>query len=200
MELVHRGVEIPSGRFEFDLGDAHLLVGVSIRDGVVDLTSIEVRASNVTADLLRGVPIRDLRNAVRDQLHVSASAWLDGRALLAQLYRGAGHDVPEHLARAEKHAESAIDSLRHRDPMGPRPTPDESHRLISLALIDTYRREERRPVALLAERMELPRSTVADRVRKARAAGWLAETTPGRAGAEPGPRLIEWLNENGDTA
>jgi len=193
VELVYRGVEIPSGRFEFYLGDSRVSVGISIRDGIVDLTSIEVRAENVTADLLRAVSTREIRDAVRDQLRASGSSLLDGRALLAQLYRGSGHDVPEHLALAEKHAETAIDSLRSRDPMGPRPTPDESHRLIALGLIAAYQQDEQRPVTRLAEETGIPRSTVADRVRKARAAGWLAETTPGRTGAEPGPRLIEWL-------
>lgn len=149
----------------------------------------------MTADLLRAVPIRDIRNAVREQLRVSGSGLLDGRALLAQLYRGSGHDVPEQLTLAEKPAQAAVDSLRHRDPMGPRPTLDDSHRLIALGLIDAYRRDDRRPVSLLAEEMRVPRSTAADRVRKARAAGWLAETTPGRANGGPGPKLIEWQRQ-----
>ncbi len=71
--------------------------------------------------------------------------------------------------------------------------PDEYYRDISLAYIEAHSRDPRRPVAVMAEESGRSRNTVADWVRKARAAGWLGTANPGRVNAEPGPRLIEYL-------
>jgi hypothetical protein len=193
VELIYRGVDMSSGRFQFALGDARIEVSATIERGVIQLASLQVQASPVKSDLLRAIHVADIRRIIRDQLRDSGGALLDGRALLAGFLRGSGREVPEHLALAEKRAAAAVESLRSRDPMGPRPTPDDYHRQISLGLIGAFDQDPQRPVALLAKQLDAPRSTVADRVRRARAAGWLAETTPGRAGAEPGPKLIEWL-------
>lgn len=155
-------------------------------------------ASDVASDVpdLRDVPIGAMREQIRLKLTGSGpgtASLLDGRAFLAELYRGAGRDVPEHLATAEKATHAAVESLRERK--GRPRISDEFLREVALAWIRAVSIAHRGARALLADEFGYSTDTVARWVRLAREGGWLAETTPGRTGAELGPKLIEWLDE-----
>ncbi len=57
---------------------------------------------------------------------------------------------------------------------------------------------DRGPVQRLADELGEPskRQKIASWVARARREGWLTSAVPGRAGADPGPRLIKWLEAN----
>jgi hypothetical protein len=139
---------------------------------------------DVNDDVLRDVPIGKMREQLRARLTESASL-LDGAAVLAEMYRGAGRNVPEALRLAEKRAASAVDDLD--------PSKIDDHFLRGFATEWIKVAGMRGARALMAERFYRSTDTVGRWVRLAREAGWLARTTPGRLGAEPGPRLIEWM-------
>lgn len=192
-------MEFPSGDHRFDIGGGvQVWVRIALVGGIVDVTSLTVTGTSVTSDVLRSVRVGEIRKIIRDDLRSTSGALLDLRALLAQNLRATGREVPEHLVLVEKHARAAVESLRSRSPQGSRPTPDDDHRNTALAYIAAYHLDPRRPVLVLAEQIDIPRSTVADRVRRARAAGWLAETRPGVVGAEAGLKLIEWLEKEAE--
>jgi transposase-like protein len=178
------------GRHLFELDDgSNLRVAVKVEGGQVEFSTVEIEASNVTSTLLHVVPVGAMREEVRRQL-VGHPALADGWAVLAELRRGSGLDVPEHLARAEKEASAAVERLAAG--MGRRRRVD----------AEFLRDFARRAVAvggsrrLLADEFYVSKDTVARWVGKAREAGWLAETGQGKTGAAEGPKLIEWLDEH----
>lgn len=188
MQATYRGIEVPSGRHKFELSDgSRVLVTVRVDGGRIEFTSLEVIAADVTSDLLRAVHVGKLREEVRRAL-VGHPSLADGWAVLAELYRGSGHDVPEHLARAEKEAKAAVEQLAGRK--GRPRIGDEFLRNVALAAVKFGGSRE-----LMASKFGYSTDTVARWVRLARKAGWLAETTPGRRGVEPGPRLMEGETE-----
>jgi hypothetical protein len=196
--MEYRGMEVPSGRFIFKMpGGVHILATAVVReDGNVDLTSIEVTASNVTSDTLRSVKVGDIRNAIVEHLRSSGSPGMDGWAALAAMHRAAGRPIPEHLASAEQRSSELLAYLRRTAPRrGPSTTPEDHLREVAIAYLAAVERDPGKPIALIAEGLGRPRNTVADWVRKARQRGWLTAATPGKAGAQPGQRLVAWRNQ-----
>lgn len=200
MDIVLKGVERPSGLFRFELdGSIEVLVRVAIRDGNIDFSWMRVHTSegDVTSDTLRSIPVGRLRVEIHERLKSKGEggpALLDGRATLAQMYRGSNLPVPEHLAAAEERAYEAVSNLREAAPKGgPRSLPEGFWMNVALGYIDAAGSDPTRPVAHLAEELGSSRNTVADWVRKSRARGWLQKTKRGQTNANPGPRLIEYL-------
>jgi hypothetical protein len=189
VEAILEGVEGPGHRFKFRLQNGtRVLVSVDIEAGRIVFPSVEVIAPDVTNDALRDVPVGNLRDQVRGEL-VESSSLLDGAAVLAEMYRGAGREVPESLRLAEKRSAVAVENL-DRSRIDDVFLRDFAREWIKVAGMRGAR-------AVMAEELHCSRDTVARWVRLAREAGWLAPTTAGRTGAEPGPRLIEWLNDGG---
>lgn len=54
--------------------------------------------------------------------------------------------------------------------------------------------KDRAVVKRLEERFGRPRGTIVTWISRARKEGWLGPATRGRVGAEPGPKLAEWLS------
>lgn len=183
------GVEGPAThtgqRFKFRLDDGtRILVFVDNESGRVVFRSVEVVGNDVTPDTLRSFRIGDLRRQVHEILRGWPSL-LNGQALLAELYRGSGHDVPESLNLAEKKAAAAVEgglSRVHID--------DEFLRNFAIEWIKVAGVRGARDQ--LARRFYCSSDTVARWVLRARREGWLAKTTPGRLGAKPGPKLLNW--------
>lgn len=166
-------------------------VGLKVRSGRVEFPWIGVSApGGVGDDLLRVVPVGTLRRKAHRRLTGNSGALLDGRAVLAGLYRGSGVEVPEYLAALERAAKGAIEDLRAGPTEG-------RLRKVAIGYIDAVGIDPRRPVAVLAKKIMKAESTVSGYVAEARKAGWLAPTTPGRITAEPGPRLLEWWKNEG---
>ena len=97
----------------------------------------------------------------------------------AKPHRGRGVDKPP-----EDYRHVALEYLYHLQEHGQR---------VVKAMTETFRTQRSEP--------ELPINTVRHWVWRARKDGWLSKGEKGKAGAKPGPRLIEWLKtqeERGD--
>src|SRR5262249_9497475 len=82
------------------------------------------------------------------------------------------------------------------------PLADAWYRRVAEIYLAALERGERNPVGAvrgeLADALAQPalnRATVAGLIRKARKGGWLTHAIRGRAGAEPGPRLLQAREE-----
>jgi hypothetical protein len=71
---------------------------------------------------------------------------------------------------------------------------------VALQYLSHYEQHGQRVVKTMTETLrtqlsnpELPINTVRHWVWRARKEGWLSKGEKGKAGAQPGPRLIEWL-------
>jgi hypothetical protein len=133
-------------------------------------------AVGVTAELLRLLSPTTLLGAAVEYLHRSRY-WL-------QVAERLGAPVmPERQRRAFRRLERA--RLR-RSALSEQQIAEIAKRYLAL-----YRSGMRRPLPQLANEFGISREQARDRVRRAREFGYLTAGTPGRAGAEPGPRLHE---------
>lgn len=159
----------------------------------VRIKSISISAHEITAAVLRGLPIEDLKREIV-RIYRKHPALSDGRALLRELIRGSGDkaspEILEKLGRAERAAYRNVASLAD---VGLRKYPDQFWRDVGVAYLRALVREPRKAVEAMAERFDKPIHTVRGWIKRAREEGWLSEATHGRAGADPGPRLVEWL-------
>ena len=190
----YEGFQVPGERHTFRLDNGvRVSVTINIDAGRVEIPSVAISAPDVSADTLRDIPIGKIREEIRRLLTKGGpgtASLLDGWAFAAELYRGSGLDIPEPLALAEKQVAAAVENLRSRKGR-PRLT-DGFLRDVALAWIAAVGVSPRGARRMLAEEFGYSPETLAGWVSKARKAGWLAETEPGRTGADPGPRLIEW--------
>ena len=95
-------------------------------------------------------------------------------------------------------AEAALDRLQDTlNPRGRPPRTDEEHRRIALIYLAKIaeraesKRTTRGIVSEIAVEESIPRNTLKSWLREARQRGFLNGSTPGRAGAIPGPRLLQ---------
>lgn len=136
-------------------------------DGVVHLRSLTVHADNVTGQVLGEVPVAAIRAAITEYL----------RRVEGDPFPLIGLDTPIEVGGSERR--------RRLD--------DEFLRGVAVAYLRTLVDAPRRPVEQLAEDLEEPRQKVASWISRARREGWLSAAVVGRAGAQPGPRLVEWI-------
>lgn len=66
---------------------------------------------------------------------------------------------------------------------------------VARVYLDFYAQHGQRTVKAMAVFLDAAPNTVYWWVRRAREQGWLTKGQQGRAGANPGPRLIQWLEE-----
>lgn len=141
--------------------------------GVLNLTSLTVKAENVTGQVLGEVPVASIRDAIADYVRRNP-ALIDDSGRAWPMF---GVDTPIELA--------GIEARRRLD--------DEFLRDVAVAYLQTLEHAPRRPVQHLAELLQKPRQRIASWIARARRDEWLTPAVPGKAGADPGPRLIEWL-------
>lgn len=133
-------------------------------------------ALGVTGELLRALaPAKILADAVtylRRTTH-----WLD-------VAESQGHPAaPE----AQKRALARVAGSRTR----PARVSDDELAGIAARYVQLFRRGVRRPLPQIAAEFGLSHPQARDRVHRARQRGYLSPGTQGKAGAEPGPRLLE---------
>ena len=164
----------------------------------------EVPAGGVTSTVLRAIPTGRLLAQARlaliasDEVGHSIASLAehsDGAtsavaAQLAEIFR-VGDD--EQRARAAEAAERARGAELRRGRKG---YPDDHYRRIALAYLDLQSQGVTRGILdRIAEQEGRKRDTIRDWIHQAREREFLTKGTPGRAGAQPGPRLYEFDNE-----
>lgn len=186
-------------RFVFEIGDLRVAAVAAIDSGMLRLRSISISSpSDVTSAVLREIPLGRIKEQIVRELRRDPTL-TDGRAALRAMIRYAGDErfPPELVSRlhkAETQAYRRVASLRRREPRrGPGSRSPEFYRDVALEYLDTLKREPRQPVVFMAERHGVPTPTARTWVRRAREEEWLDAGQQGRAGGNPGPRLIEYL-------
>jgi len=131
------------------------------------ISRLEVRpaegSTGVTASMLRKIPV----GAILAERHTEAAAQIPARLPALSPDAPAGRRGGRQPLRPELVREVALAYIEENAPGSP-------------------------PGAMkrLAERFGKPEETVRNWVTRARRDGWLGPSTKGRAGAEPGPRLV----------
>jgi hypothetical protein len=164
--------------FECQFGELSVSGEGTLEHAVVIIESVTVASAapgGLTTTAFRSVPLGELRADVF-------------RELLA---------VGRHVVLVDEPGEAQQEGAT---PPGPgRPAlADAWYRRVAESYLRALEEGAESPVtavrAELAEHLDRPdlsRATVAGWIRKARKGGWLSAAIPGRAGAEPGPRLLE---------
>lgn len=199
--LQYQGLELGEGpsRLVFEVDGLRVAVTVRIEAGTLRLTTLGVSGREVTSAALRRIPLGEIKKCIIAELRVNP-ALADGGALFRQLYRGSGdHASAALLARldeAEGQAYQRVASLHGSEPhRGRRGYTDEFWRGVAEWYLETLTREPRRPVEAMATEHDASTATIRTWIRKARTEGWLTEGQQGRAGAEPGWKLIKYRQE-----
>ncbi len=170
-------------------------------------------AGEVTTATLRGVRLGDIRLQVFDDVRadprlIESPIEYVSRVSLDEPYerevlaRSIGEDFLRREDDAVRSATAqtgvAARNLR-KGPSRGRGAQSPSHyrdtALLYIGLLPSY---GQRVIKEMAQRLDRPRNTISTWVRRAREDGWLTRSTQGKAGGEPGPRLIAWLNEQED--
>lgn len=107
----------------------------------------------------------------------------------------------ELLTFATVRVQTADEILAAHHPEGPSPgrapLPDELLRQVAEGYLAETSRGLRGAVKRLSDQLGRPEKTVSNWVAKARRDGWLGPASQGRAGATPGPRLLDSRNSAG---
>lgn len=138
-------------------------------------------SSGVTAGLLRRIPIGEVLSAVRAKAAWESARREGTRVVLGQepapgLFSDADVKPPRRGGRA---------------PM----TPELLRDVARAYLQETAPGMPAGAAKRMAEQFDRPEETIRTWITRARKDGWLGPSTKGRAGAEPGPKLIQWLGE-----
>lgn len=151
-------------------GDALVLGDLSESPSGLIMTRAEVvmqKASGITRDLLRRLPIGDVLAFGRSHLRDHAP--------------GAAPTTPP----------GTVETVSGRTKMD-----DDLLRRVARAYVEeTGPDKGRGAMKRMSERFGRPEGTVQTWIKRARKEGWLAPGPPGRMGAEPGPRLVAWQLE-----
>lgn len=190
--LRYKGLE--GGRFLFDVDGVRVVVGVTTEEGTVRVASMTIAAPEVTSNVVRRIPFGPIKKKIIAELR-RHPALIDEEAILAELVRGSGGTLTARLEEAERNAYRRVAALHRREG---REYPEAFWREVALWYRRTLKQEPRSTVERMAEERGVPVPTVRTWIRRARQEGWLSEGRQGRAGADLGPRMIEYVNEEGD--
>lgn len=91
------------------------------------------------------------------------------------------HNVSRRLRKGPKKGRNAQNPDHYRD--------------VAIRYIELLDEHGQRVVTAMAEELGYSPNTVSTWVRRAREEGWLTKGIQGKAGGEPGPKLIEWMRE-----
>jgi hypothetical protein len=154
---------------------------------IVKQDEMDAIGNGVTSSLLRSIQVGRLITALRGELHHLEAAAKKQEALAAPGADAPSAD-PEYLDVARRVAQAVPKPpKRGRHGFG-----DDFYRRVALLYLELQSAGWGRGILGEIARLEdRPRETVSTWVRQARKRGFLTAGTPGRAGAEPGPRLHE---------
>jgi hypothetical protein len=165
--------EIATGRRRFSYSEGKWAVHgqAQLEGSAVRLLGIEVRPASpegvVTAAMVNRIPVGRIVGSLQTLL------------TLDKARRGGAEAEPE---------EPKPQGVRRGG--RPRVTDEQLRALAEAYLTETAEGKPGRPVARIAEQLGRPEETVRTWLARARKEGWLAPGVKGRAGGEPGPRLL----------
>jgi hypothetical protein len=174
--------ELEAGERRFDYEGPEWAISGRVRDeeGGPHLLSLEIRPADpdgaVSAALVRGVPVGKIIASLRTLLSIDRSE----REAFGPA-RSSGYEYTPLAGNPPKTPRR-----------GGKPTVSDEHlRAVAEAyLAETAPGQPSRPLLRLAEKFGSPEETVRTWVARARKEGWLAPGVKGRAGGEPGPKLL----------
>ena len=157
---------------------------------------------HVSSTLMRKPPLGDVRDYLR-QTAIERPEFFSMPALLAELgATGTSEKERRLLEEQVKRAATAAELLaQSRVQRGRGATNDETWAAVAelyLYSLRVYGQKAVKGLVIELERREnifWARSTVKTYVRRARELGWLTKGSQGKAGADPGPRLLQWRKE-----
>ena len=196
------GVEIAA------LGPVQIRGRATIAGGALLIRSVSVQTEtiDITTGLLRRIPL----GAIREQLwrglrqHPQLLDWETGGFVPDEqnpfLLRAVSAEAQE---AARRRTTRLVAGLKRRSPRrGRGARSDDFYRDLAEAYLRLLAEHPRTPIQTLTEELrksrrheQLSRNTVAAWIRKARQQGWLSASSRGKAGADPGPRLLSERTE-----
>jgi hypothetical protein len=168
-----------------------LVHGVITRSasGLLDIRRLSVEAwkheAEVTGRVLRRVRPAEVRAAAVANLRLVGSE--------ANIHFGEPDDRPVRIFPPNEQGirRNLIDAAKRPRKRGRPGRPDSHYRDVAIEYLDLYEKGRRKVLKEMAERRGVPPPTVRDWVRRARQLEYLGPGKQGRAGASPGPRLVD---------
>jgi hypothetical protein len=97
------------------------------------------------------------------------------------------------LEESSRSASSATRRLRKGPNKGRHAANPDHYRDVAIRYLELLPEHKQRVIRAMADHLGYSPNTVSTWVRRAREEGWLSRGTQGKAGGEPGPKLIEWM-------
>lgn len=173
-------------KVHYDLGDQGVLIK-------------RIEGDDLTATVLRTVRIGEIRKAIHKSLLQNPEHLL-GLALLGKLveegHASASDEELKVMRAARDSSYRAVEYLKTNRPQRGRAAKNQDwYGHVARVYLDFYPEHGQRTAGAMAEYLDAEPNTVYWWIRRAREEGWLTKGQQGRAGANPGPRLIQWLEE-----
>jgi hypothetical protein len=158
-----------------------------------------IGGDDLTATVLRTVRIGEIRKAIHKSLPQNPEHRFP-LAMFAKLVEegrlSASDEDAEILRAARDAASEATKYLMTNQPQRGRAAANsEWYGHVARVYLDFYAEHGQRAVKAMAHYLDAEVNTVYWWIRRAREEGWLTMGQQGRAGANPGPRLIKWHRE-----
>ena len=154
---------------------------------VDEITFTSNEGSGLTTNTIRGLHLGEFRQRITDLIRDDPDVLAKPRQIVADMM-GLPEPEPGELTTLAKY-------LRKGPSKGRAAHSPEFHRATALMYLKLWPQHGQRVVKAMAEEMGRPRDTVSTWVRRSREEGWLSKGTQGKAGGEPGPKLVEWMKE-----
>ena len=180
-----------------DDGDLELTVHYDLGDQGVVIKRIS--GDDLTATVLRTLRIGELRKVIHQSLSQNPDHLL-GIALAGKLVEeGFLTASPEEIAVMRAARDAAVEATKYlmtnQPQRGRAAANSEWYGHVARVYLNFYAEHGQRAVKAMAHYLDAEPNTVYWWIRRAREEGWLTKGQQGRAGANPGPRLIKWLKE-----